>query len=93
LVLFDVYEDMQISQKPRSVYRIGGRNKSSFAVTIPQEFAKIMKIDKLGSFVMIRLVTAEQESTTSSTSTHATTNGRGKNTNKKPYCIIEKLEQ
>jgi hypothetical protein len=84
LVLFDVYEDMQISQKPRSVYRIGGRNKSSFAVTIPQEFAKIMKIDKLGSFVMIRLVTAEQESTT---------NGRGKNTNKKPYCIIEKLEQ
>lgn len=36
---------MEIVAKPHTVYKTGGRNKVSFAVTIPIEFAKEMELD------------------------------------------------
>ena len=74
--IFDSFEDMEISERPHAVYKTGGKTKTSYAITIPKQFAKEMGIaGRKKSWVRISLIK----------------NGNGNN-GKKPYCIIEKLD-
>lgn len=67
--------EIEIAAKPHAVYKTGGRNKVSFAVTIPIEFAKEMGLDTNRKvWVKFQLIKDDH------------------NKNKKPYCIIEKLD-
>lgn len=54
--IFDTVEDMEVSYKPHCVYRVGGKKKTSWAITIPKPFAEAMKINHDRSYVIIRLV-------------------------------------
>lgn len=77
--IFENFENMEISLRPHAVYKTGGRNKESYAVTIPKPFAKEMGIaGKKKAWVRISLVKEN--------------NGSGTKNKKDPYLIIEKLE-
>lgn len=76
MTIFETFENMEISLKPHAVYKMGGRNKTSYGVVIPKEFAKELGIaTRKKCWVRVTLVK----------------DNNGKN-RKEPYLKIEKLE-